>query len=272
MNKIGSILSLISPVFPSIMRTRSELPSGESWVLLEPEITACPRCDGRALIAFRVDNFNPMTGILVYCATETSAHRGVDLGMNFVGLMHSRVKDFLAKNDVSTFERVEIGDQKANKQIKTTVNPPPSTPRVELKIDPLVASVPVPEGYKNVAWLRLIEAMAIEKAYRLEKDISVETKSGKVIFTAKYFLPNSKEAQSYYAHVKALRIKDLGKANLVGWIRNEEALAVIKANEDMCNIDFDHITFGKGGRIEYFAAESIEARTFKSTTRLLRKK
>ena len=272
MNKIGSLLSIISPVFPSILRAPIDLPSGENWVLLEPEVITCPRCDGRALITFRVDNFNPMTGVLVYCATETSAHRGVDLGMTFIGTTDSKAKAFLLNNDISKFERIVIGDETARRQIKEEVSPAARTSRKDLKVDPLVASVPVPEGYRNVAWLRLIEAMAIEKAYRLEKDISVETKTGKIIFTAKYFMPNSKEAQSYYAHVKALRIKELGQARIVGWIRNEEALAVIEANQGKCDIDFNHVEFGKGGRIEYFASDSIEAKTYKSTTRLLRKK
>lgn len=272
MNKIGSLLSIISPVFPSILRAPVDLPSGDNWVLLESEVISCPRCDGRALITFRVENFNPLTGILVYCATETSAHRGVDLGMNFIGSMHSRVKDFLANNNVSEFEKVEVGDQVASREIKAKVNPSPSKPRAEIKVDPLKASVPVPEGFKNVAWLKSYEALAIERAYNLKKDISVEKPAGNIIFTAKYFPPNSKEAQSYYAHVKALRIKNLGQVRIVGWIRNEEALAVIEANKEKRDIDFDHIEFGKGGRIEYFAADSIEAKTFKSTTRLLRKK
>ena len=272
MNKIGSLLSIISPVFPSILQAPLELPNGENWVLLEQEVILCPRCDGRALITFRVDNFNPMTGILVYCATETSVHRGVDLGMAFIGSTDSKVKEFLQRNDVSRFERIALGDQAASKQIKETISPLSRTPRAEIKVDPLVASVPVPEGFKNVAWLKIYEAQAIERAYNLKKDISVEKPAGNIIFTAKYFSPTSKEAQSYYAHVKALRIKKLGQVRIVGWIRNEEALAVIEANKRQRDIDFNHVEFGKGGRIEYFAADSIEAKTFKSTTRLLRKK
>ena len=272
MSKIGSLFSIISPVFPSIMRSPIELPNGDSWVLLEQEVIQCPRCDGRALITFRVDNFNPMTGILVYCATESSAHRGVDLGMAFIGDTGSKVRQFLTNNDVSKFERIEIGDKTASKQIKEIVSPTSRTALAEIKVDPLVASVPVPTGYRNVAWLKNHEALAIERAYVLKKDISVEKPAGNIIFTAKYFAPESKEAKKYFASVQALRIRSLRNDRVVGWIRFEEALAVIKANKDMADLEFEHIEHGKGGKVEYFQPDSIEVKTFKSTTRLLRKK
>lgn len=272
MSKIGSLLSIISPVFPSILRAPIDLPNGDRWVLLEQEVIPCPRCDGRALITFRVENFNPMTGILVYCATETSAHRGVDLGMAFIGAADSKVKEFLQRNDVSKFEKVVLGDQAAIKQIKETVSPSSQTPRAEIKVDPLKASVPVPDGYKNVAWLKSDEAYTIERAYQLEKDIALQTKSGEIIFKAAYYPPSSKDAQKYYANVKASRVRALGTIRVLGWIRLEEATAVIKANKTRSDLFFDHINHGKGGKIEYFSPDSIEAKTFKSTTRLLRKK
>jgi hypothetical protein len=272
MNKIGSLLSLISPVFPSILRAPIDLPNGDRWVLLEPEVILCPRCDGRALITFRVDNFNPKTGILVYCATETSAHRGVDLGMSFIGSTDSKVKAFLLNNDVSKFERIELGDMAASVQLKEVVSPSIRTPRAEIKVDPLVASVPVPTGYKNVAWIKNHEALAIERAYERKKDISVEKPAGNIIFTAKYFAPESKEAKKYYASVQALRIRTLGNDRVVGWIRHEEALAIIEANANKADLEFEHISYGKGGIVEYFHPDSIEVKTFKSTTRLLRKK
>jgi hypothetical protein len=272
MNKIGSLLSLISPVFPSILHAPIDLPSGESWVLLEPEVISCPRCDGRALITFRAENFNPMTGILVYCATETSAHRGVDLGMSFIGSANSKVKEYLLKNDISKFEKIMIGDQATKRQIREVVSPATRTPRAEIKVDPLKASVPVPDGYKNVAWLKSDEAYTIERAYQLEKDIALQTKSGEIIFRAEYYPSSSKDAQKYYANVKASRVRPLGTVRVLGWIRLEEATAVIKANKTRSDLFFDHINHGKGGKIEYFSPDSIEAKTFKSTTRLLRKK
>jgi predicted secreted Zn-dependent protease len=130
--------------------------------------------------------------------------------------------------------------------------------------------VEVPQGFRNVAWLKSHEAQAIANAYAKEKTVPVLTTAGVKVFEAVYN-KDSKETQKFHANVKASRIRKDGRERVVGWIRNEEALAVLQAQAEKQSIEFDHEAYGKGGLVEYFDPESSAAKTFLSTTRLLRR-
>ena len=267
----GSLLTVLVSVFPGVLNEELNLPAGEHWTLLTENPVECHKCFGRAVYAVRIDRFDSMTGLVSYCSPEARIFKALDFSHAKLNKLEIEAKEFFEKNNIEESKPVSLVDVKkvGPKKSESEV---PSVTTMKIEVPSLTASVPIPDGYKNVGWLRLHEAQAIEKAYKLEKDISVETTSGKIVFRAQFFPSSSKEAQKYYANVKAIRIKKLGQEGVVGWIRPEEAQAVIKANEDETGLDFDHAIYGKGGKVQYFSPESIEAKTFRSTTRLLRKK
>ena len=267
----GSLLTVLVSAFPGVLNEELDLPSGEDWTLLTLNPVACHKCFGRAIFAIRIDKFDAMAGLISYCSPEARIFKALDFSHAKLNELEIEAKDFLKKNNIEESKPVSLADVKKVVPKKSELEVP-SVTTITIEVPSLTASVPIPDGYKNVGWLRMHEAQAIEKAYKLEKDISVETTSGKIVFTAHFFPSTSKETQKYYANVKAIRIKKLGQEGVVGWIRLEEAQAVIKANADETGIVFDHITHGKGGKVQYFSPESIEAKTYRSTTRLLRKK
>jgi hypothetical protein len=267
----GSLLTVLVSAFPGVLNEELDLPPGEHWTLLTDSPVECHKCFGRAVYAIKIDKFDAMTGIVSYCSPEARIFKALDFSHAKLNELENEAKDFFKKNNIEDSKPVSLVDVKKVAPKKSELEMP-SVTTIKIEVPPLTASVPIPEGYKNVAWLRTYEAQAIEKAYKLEKDISVETTSGKIVFTAKFFPSPSKEAQKYHANVKAIRIKKLGQEGVVGWIRLEEAKATIKASSDEKDLVFDHVTHGKGGKVQYFSPDSIEAKTFRSTTRLLRKK
>lgn len=267
----GSLLTVLASVFPGVLNEELSLPVGDDWTLLTEVPVECHKCLGRSIYAIRINNFEPMSGLIAYCSPEARTYKALDLSHSKLNELEGQAREFLKHHNLSESNPVSLSEVTAPVKGKQ-VSEVPSVTTIKIDVPPLTASAPVPDGYKNVAWLRLHEAQAIKKAYKLEKDISVETTSGKIVFTAQFFSANSKEAQKYYANVKALRIKNLGQERVVGWIREEEAAAVIKANEIETGLKFDHIYHGKGGIVEYFHPDSIEAKTYRSTARLLRKK
>jgi hypothetical protein len=56
------------------------------------------------------------------------------------------------------------------------------------------------------------------------------------------------------------------------WIRLEEAESVLESANRRKQIDFAHIKYGSGGRVEFFDELSLPAKKYLSTTRLLRKR
>ena len=52
---------------------------------------------------------------------------------------------------------------------------------------------------------------------------------------------------------------------------NEEAKAIIEANENRADVEFGHVKAGNGGLIQFFPEHLEVAKKYRSTTRLLRK-
>jgi hypothetical protein len=267
----GSLLAVLSSVFPAVLKEGLNLPVGDDWTILSDGPVECHKCFGIATYAIRINKFDPMTGLVSYCSPESRIFKALDFSHAKLNELETEATSFLANNNLSESELISHNEARFPVP-KKTENQAASVTTLKIEVPSLTASVPVPDGFKNVAWLRLHEARAIERSYELEKDIEVETTSGQVVFTAKYFASSSKEAQKYYANVKAIRIKNLGQERVVGWIRQEEASAVIHANDIESSFEFDHIRHGKGGKVEFFTPDSLEAKTFRSTTRLLRRK
>jgi hypothetical protein len=50
----------------------------------------------------------------------------------------------------------------------------------------------------------------------------------------------------------------------------EEARAVVESNTLRKDVDFAHLKFGNGGKVQFFSEELDIAKKYRSTTRLLR--
>jgi len=128
----------------------------------------------------------------------------------------------------------------------------------------------IPPGYRSVAWLRPYEARAIKHSFETKTDHKVQNDSGDVIFECLYFKDDEFEVRKFKSNVQAIRINGQNR-RVVGWIRREEAKAVIEADEKRTDIEFGHIKAGNGGLIQFFPEHLEVVKKYRSTTRLLRK-
>jgi len=128
----------------------------------------------------------------------------------------------------------------------------------------------IPPGYRSVAWVRPYEARAIKHSFETKSDHKVQNDSGDVIFECLYFNDDAFEVRKFKSNVQAVRINGQNR-RVVGWIRREEAKAVIEADEKRADVEFGHIKAGNGGLIQFFPEHLEVAKKYRSTTRLLRK-
>lgn len=129
---------------------------------------------------------------------------------------------------------------------------------------------PVPNGYRSVSWVRVHEARAIEACHEKRKDFSIKCKEGKIILECKFFSNNSDEVKRFKSNVQVIRVNGENR-RVVGWIRKEEASALLAAHEEQRDIEFSHLGVGNGGLVQFFPAHSPAAKKYKSSTRLLRR-
>ena len=128
----------------------------------------------------------------------------------------------------------------------------------------------IPPGYRSVAWIRSYEAHAIKHSFETKSNHKIKNDSGDVIFECIYFPDNSFEVRKFKSNVQAVRINGENR-RVVGWIRREEAKAVIESDEKRVDIEFGHIKAGNGGLIQFFPEHLEVVKKYRSTTRLLRK-
>lgn len=128
----------------------------------------------------------------------------------------------------------------------------------------------IPEGYRNVAWLRNYEAEAIIKSFESKSNFESNSDDMKASIKCLYFSENSEERKKFKSNVQAIRVNNQNQ-RVIGWIRFEEAQAVVESNRIKGDLEFNHLLDGKGGRVQYFPENSEIAKKYRSTTRLLRK-
>jgi len=128
----------------------------------------------------------------------------------------------------------------------------------------------IPKGFRTISWIRLYEAEAITNAYTSKSDLELKSDSMAVILKCLYFPDDSNECKKFKANVQAIRVNNQNQ-RVIGWIRPEEARAVIEANTLRKDIEFVHLKFGNGGKVQFFPEELEIAKKYRSTTRLLRK-
>jgi hypothetical protein len=129
---------------------------------------------------------------------------------------------------------------------------------------------PIPKGFRSISWIRFYEAEAIMHSYKTKSNFELKSESQTVLLRCNYFPDDSEERRKFKANVQAIRVNNQNQ-RVIGWIRQEEARAVIEAEKSGSDIDFSHIKFGNGGKVQYFSPELDVAKKYRSSTRLLRK-
>jgi len=129
---------------------------------------------------------------------------------------------------------------------------------------------PIPKGFRSISWIRFYEAEAIIHAYKSKSDFELKSDSMAIILKCLYFPDDSEERRKFKANVQAIRVNNQNQ-RVIGWIRLEEARAVVEASTSRKDVDFSHLKFGNGGKVQFFHEELEVAKKYRSTTRLLRK-
>jgi len=239
------------------------------WIIWGFDDLLCTSCSKyQVLIKKRESSVFPVDFATV-CTSFQHFQAVLDVPMEHKFVISDRIK-LVTENsnfestskEVSKIFQIIGTDQGTTAEIET-----------ELKFAKLAAAkldAPVPDGYRNIAWIRKYEAEAILQTYKNEKSVALRDDSGRVFFESTFFTLESSEAKKFRANACAVRHRASG-TRLVGWIRREEARAVLDAIEKQKTIEFSHIKFGSGGMVQYFPEDSAQARKYLSTTRLLRK-
>jgi len=274
--KIDELSALLMDLYPG---SEFDFPLGTAstgWCLLPSQINVCPQCSEKISVVVRVKNFNLLSHLLLVCISENRSYSPMELSHETLVTLEADCSDFFA-NIGSDIAQATLELETITKNNSPEIKPAKLIDEVEPALitkvrteNPLKVAVEVPEGYRNIGWIRDYEAEAIADAYKSSKSVSVLS-NGKSIFLAE-FVDDEIQVQKYRASVNALRIRPNGNRKGVGWIRLEEAEAIIKATISQSNVEFQHKKFGKGGIVEFFSSESREAITYRSTTRLLRKR
>ena len=118
--------------------------------------------------------------------------------------------------------------------------------------------------------VRRYEAEAIIYSHKHKKDYALKSSQEQIVFQCNYFSDTSDEYRKFRSNVQAIRVNNSNQ-RVVGWIRLEEARAVIQADDGHKDIEFGPIRFGNGGLVQYFSEDLDVAKKYRSTTRLLRK-
>ncbi|MFI1996073.1 AAA domain-containing protein [Actinoplanes sp. NPDC020271] len=130
--------------------------------------------------------------------------------------------------------------------------------------------VPVPEGFRSVAWVRPSEAEAAIRAYQTKVDAPVR-ENGKVVGWIRYYSDNSPDAIKYRANALLERASPSG-ARFICWLRESEAESLVRASHIRAGVPVVEFRRGAIGHVEYYSPATAEAIRFRSVTRLLRKR
>jgi hypothetical protein len=130
---------------------------------------------------------------------------------------------------------------------------------------------PVPDGYRQVGWIRPHEAAAVAEAYQLQRNVDVIDGAGKVAGRAVFHPAGHPDAIKFRAQVALHRAAPSG-GRVVGWLRRHEAAAVLQADKQHMGVTVEPTATASGCLVQYYPPDSREAATFRSTTRLCRRR
>lgn len=130
-------------------------------------------------------------------------------------------------------------------------------------------NVPIPDGWRQIGWIRSHEAAAAIRAYDRSESIDVIDPSGSLVGKAMFHESNTEPVVRFRANVELQRNRPSGPRT-VCWLKEHEAQAIIRAVITRHDVE----TSGGYGKspvlVQYFPSGSAEASTYRSTTRLYR--
>ena len=132
------------------------------------------------------------------------------------------------------------------------------------------SDAPIPPGYRTISWIRAYEADAIVYAHKGKKNYELKNSAGETIFQCLFYPDDSEEYRKFKANVQAIRVSN-SNHRVIGWIRLEEAKAIVEAVKLRMDVDFQHLKVGNGGKVQFFSEDLEVAKKYRSTTRLLRR-
>lgn len=229
----------------------------------------CTRCGGSLFLTVP-DTAQSIQGASLLCSNEAVAQPIHDASFAVQQLVEDRLRSIYEGSGL-----VEASRRLATVLNQGKVGSHPA-PRPTAAVEPSTAArtssvdVPIPSGFRTVSWIRQHEAELIASSYDNQRAFTLTGDDGSPVFETQFFALDSPEAIRFKAQVLGVRHRKNGTRNL-GWIRREEANAVLQAYDEQRSIDFLHTSFGRGGRVEFFGADSDAARTYRSQTRLLRR-
>lgn len=248
------------------------------WIIWGIADDPCQTCSGPMCLSAPAGSGSQGVTHALVCILEKNVTLSTELPMasqhlvaDRFALVHDRSSPNDANESIIASVRLLSGVLGANPGTPAST-PPLSVTRTDSPVSlGSKTGVPIPDGYKSVSWMREYEAELVVAAYKNQTSYDLKNDDGNPIFQASYFADAAPEVLKFKANVEAARIRPANK-RLVGWIRLEEARAVIAANREQRDVTFLHVRYGQGGLVQYYQEDSIEAKTYRSTTRLLRKR
>lgn len=235
----------------------------KGWHIQDLTKFLCPKCQNNAVLLVCSGTDSPFEGTCLFCPTESIVIWSDSLSINLRNQIFEEFRIVFDSTDDADFWPAE--EELKTHNLKVTQKSAKSTNSIDENTDAFA-----PKGFRHVGWLREEEAKAIIKAYEHTKSQDVINPQGQKKGEARYFAEGSPEVIKYKANVHLVRLRKSGE-RWVGWIRLEEAQAILQALDSKSNVTFGHKDFGKGGEVQYYPQDSDMVKRFLSQTRLLRR-
>ena len=230
----------------------------------------CSSCDSSYAILSSTLNPNFPGDFMYFCLECFEAKKYASLSMNNQSLMADRYKS-MYENGIDRTSR--FFGQFAHSLI-TYLAPlalnGKSTSFEVADVPKGANDAPIPIGYRTISWIRAYEADAIIYSHKNKKNYELKNSEGETIFQCLFYPDDSEEYRKFKANVQAIRINNSNQ-RVIGWIRLEEAKAILDAVKGRLDVDFQHLRIGNGGKVQFFSEDLDVAKKYRSTTRLLRK-
>lgn len=235
----------------------------KGWHIQDQSKFQCPKCQNTAVLFVCSGTDSPFEGTCLFCPKESILLWSDSLS---VTLRNQMFEDFrIVFDSVDEANSWPVEEEVKKQNLKLTQKSAKSTNSIDESTDAFA-----PKGFRHVGWLREEEAKAILEAYEQRKSQDIFNSQGQKKGEARYFADETPEAIKYKSNVHLVRLRKSGE-RWVGWIRLEEAQAILQALASKSNVTFGHKDFGKGGEVQYYPEESEMAKRFLSQTRLLRR-
>lgn len=247
------------------------------WFFIGMTDISCNRCAiFRIIISPRVDSAFP-SEFRFLCLSCLEQKRFLDFSMAQQGFLSDKYKyisedgiEKYSEESLSTLRllKISLGGQPGKIQEEPLGKS--SKPFAVLSKDLRGSEdAPIPKGYRSISWIRYYEAEAIIHAYKSKSDFELKSDTSELVLKCLYFSDDSEERRKFKANVQAIRVNNQNQ-RVIGWIRLEEARAIVEANQLRKDVDFAHLKIGNGGKVQFFSEDLDVVKKYRSTTRLLR--